>query len=144
MLHGELPLMPEHKRYTCRGHIFVDVLSARTYFVPCAAWQSTRAEGAFLLIPIIYLSDPPTMSTFNTRKSRKARSGCEYTPKEREVIRVYKEEYREQTSKELRGLVFRTKILPDIFNYWTNNGAVSFGPDEVNQRVQASPGNEIP
>lgn len=55
----------------------------------------------------------------NERRSRKDSA---YSQEERDVMAVYKEEYRSQPSHELRGMVFRTKILPAIFNYWHTLG----------------------
>ena len=75
MPHGELPLMPQHKRYMCRGHIFVDRVECQGIFcsmcgmaiilfmavlhvppayfsscclpraVTCAAWRATPDAG---------------------------------------------------------------------------------------------------
>jgi hypothetical protein len=39
-----------------------------------------------------------------------------------DVINKYKEEYRAQTTRELRGHVFKTKILVDLFNLWLAQG----------------------
>jgi hypothetical protein len=82
------------------------------------------------------------MSTENTtEKIRKPRAACQYTPAERNVIRVHKEEYRSQPTRALRVVIFKTKILPDIFNYWTNDGALSFSPDDIKQCVHVSVAN---
>jgi hypothetical protein len=47
---------------------------------------------------------------------------CTYTLEERKVINPYKMDYRSQTTSALRKQIFRTKILPTIFNYWRDNG----------------------
>jgi hypothetical protein len=76
------------------------------------------------------------MSTSNARKIRKARQACHYTAEEREVFNKYKEEYRSQTTKEQRGHILKTQILPDLFNYWTNDGAVPLSDAEACKRVK--------
>ena len=54
-----------------------------------------------------------------TPTAKKARKDCQYTAAERAIIGKYKVEYREQSTKELRKQVIEEKILPDIFNYWS-------------------------
>jgi hypothetical protein len=76
---------------------------------------------------------PTTMLSVNARQPRK---GCSYTPDERKVLNIYKEEYRIQTTSKCRGNIFRTKILPAIFNYWTDDGAVPITRDEEANRVE--------
>jgi hypothetical protein len=76
------------------------------------------------------------MSTSNTRKFRKPRHPCQYTAEERKVFQRYKEEYRSQTTKERRGYIFKTKILPDLFNYWTDDGAMTLSDEEAAKRVK--------
>ena len=49
---------------------------------------------------------------------RRAHKDAFYTQEEIQVIRKHKEEYRQQTTREERGHIFRTKILVDLFNYW--------------------------
>ena len=96
-----------------------------------------------LVYPISdHLSDSTTMSTSNTTKMRKARSGCEFTAEERGAFAVHKEEYRSQTTKERRAHIFKTKILPDMFNYWTDHGAVSISQEEIANRVKVCSGGE--
>ena len=89
-----------------------------------------------------HLSDLTTMSTSKIRKTRKARQDCQYTAEERNAIRMHKDEYRSQTTRVSRGHIFKTKILPDMFNYWTNNGALSLSEDEVAKRVKVSGGDD--
>ena len=81
------------------------------------------------------------MSTTNTRKNRKARQPCLYSGEERQVIEVYKEEYRSQLTKERRGHIFKTKILPDILNFWTKGGTICLGEVEVTKRVKVCDGD---
>ncbi len=51
-------------------------------------------------------------------KVRKPRKDSRYNREEMKVISKYKQEYREQTTRELRGNVFKSKILVDLFNFW--------------------------
>jgi hypothetical protein len=90
-----------------------------------------------------HLSDSTAMSTSNTRKMRKARSTCRYSVQERGAIVMHRELYRSQITKELRGHIFRTKILPDMFNHWANGGAVSFSEDEVADHVKVCGGKKV-
>jgi hypothetical protein len=55
-------------------------------------------------------------------KARKPRRDALYSREEMEVINKYKEEYRQQTTKELRANVFKTRILVDLFNFWVERG----------------------
>ena len=61
-----------------------------------------------------------------TAKARKLRKDAFYSPAERTILNKYKQEYRMQPTRELRGNVLRTKILPDLFNYWDHEG---LGPE---------------
>lgn len=58
----------------------------------------------------------------NIPKIRKARKDALYSRDKLNVISKYKEEYRQQTTHEMRGQVFKTKILVDIFNFWLAQG----------------------
>jgi len=53
---------------------------------------------------------------------RQKRVDCVYSPEERNVIEVYKEEYRSQTNRKSRFQIYRTKILPAIYTYWQEIG----------------------
>jgi hypothetical protein len=59
--------------------------------------------------------------------TRKPRTGGAYTEIEKKIIGKFKDEYRQQLTRELRGIVMREKILPAIFNYWQGerNGRMS-------------------
>jgi hypothetical protein len=83
-----------------------------------------------------HLSDSATMSASNTQKVRKARSACLYSPEEHNAIAMHRELYRSQTTRDQRGHIFRTKILPDMFNHWTDNGVVPLSEEEVADRVR--------
>jgi hypothetical protein len=71
-------------------------------------------------------------------KVRKPRKDCQYTAEECTVFLQYKEDYRLQTTSDGRGHIFRSKILPDIFNYWTDNGNISMSSKEMDGHVKAS------
>jgi hypothetical protein len=49
---------------------------------------------------------------------------------------MHREEYKSQTTIQRRGHVFRMKILLDIFNYWTQNGALTLSAKDVANRVK--------
>jgi hypothetical protein len=69
-------------------------------------------------------------------KVRKPRKNCLYSVEERIVIQPFKDEYRSQTLAERRGHIFRSKILPAIFDYWAKDGPGSMNSDEVESRVK--------
>jgi hypothetical protein len=71
-----------------------------------------------------------------TGKIRKPRKDCKYTADERAVFQQYKEEYKSQTTSQGHGHMFRSKILPDIFNYWTDNGKVLMSSEEMDGHVK--------
>jgi hypothetical protein len=54
-----------------------------------------------------------------TPTAKKAHNDCQYTAAKHAIIRKYKADYREQSTKELRKKVTEEKIFPDIFNYWS-------------------------
>jgi hypothetical protein len=53
---------------------------------------------------------------------RQKRVDCVYSPEERTVIEIYKEEYRNQINRKGRFQIYRTKILPAIYTYWQEIG----------------------
>ena len=55
-------------------------------------------------------------------KARKIRKDAHYTHEEIQVINTHKEEYKQQITRELRGHIFKTKILVDLFNFWLEQG----------------------
>ncbi|KAF8800764.1 hypothetical protein BYT27DRAFT_7116722 [Phlegmacium glaucopus] len=54
--------------------------------------------------------------------NRRHRRDCKYTAEERKVMELHKETFRTQTTKPGHLHILRTKILPDIFNYWEGTG----------------------
>jgi len=58
----------------------------------------------------------------NLGKSRKPRKDALYSREEILVISKYKEEYKEQTTREMRAEILKRKILVDLFNYWLREG----------------------
>lgn len=68
--------------------------------------------------------------TLTTRQTRQTRSDSRYNDAERAIIGVYKTEYREQTTRDSRGKVMKEKILPAIFNYWTERRGGEIFSDE--------------
>jgi hypothetical protein len=71
-------------------------------------------------------------------KFKKARKGCLYTTDERDIIKAFKREYRSQDKPNQRGHILKAKILPAIFNYWTDDGRVPMGAEELEERVNVS------
>jgi hypothetical protein len=61
--------------------------------------------------------------------SRKPRKDSLYSVEEMNILKQHKLEYRSQPTRELRGQIFRNKILVDIFNFWESRGLI--GPDET-------------
>jgi hypothetical protein len=55
--------------------------------------------------------------TYPITERRKAANST-YPISDRKSIEPYKNEYRSQTNRALRGQIFRTKILPAIYNHW--------------------------
>jgi hypothetical protein len=49
-----------------------------------------------------------------------------------EVINIHKEEYKQQTTRELRANILKTKILVDLFNFWLRQGKA---PQEEGESV---------
>lgn len=72
----------------------------------------------------------------NLLKVRKPRRDGLYTAKEMEIINKYKEEYREQSTRELRADIIWTKILADLFNYWVDIGKAPNNEDEHVARMK--------
>jgi hypothetical protein len=69
-------------------------------------------------------------------KVKKPRQNCLYTAEERRVIQPFKHEYQSQAEAERRGHIFKSKILPAIFDYWEKDGPGSMSSDEVATRVK--------
>lgn len=62
--------------------------------------------------------------------TKQPRKDALYSREELSVINVHKEEYRQQTTRELRAEVFKTKILLDLFNFWLSKGRAPVGEEE--------------
>ncbi len=75
------------------------------------------------------------MSTQNP-KTRKPRKDAYYTREEIRVINIHKEEYKQQTTRELRGHIFKTKILVDLFNLWVEQGNAPDNEEESTNRIK--------
>lgn len=73
--------------------------------------------------------------TPTTRPAKQTRKDSRYSIAERAIIGVYKTEYREQTTKEFRGQVMTEKILPAIFNYWTEQRGGQIIPEEESKKL---------
>src|ERR1700721_904722 len=58
---------------------------------------------------------------FPITQRRKAADST-YPLDDRKAIQPYKTDYRSQTNRALHGQIFRTKILPAIYNHWRANG----------------------
>lgn len=74
----------------------------------------------------------------NPAKIRKPRRDCIYSAAERAVLRPYRDIYRAQTTKEKRAEIFSSKILPDMFNFWSERGEEVGTEEESKARVLVS------
>jgi hypothetical protein len=75
------------------------------------------------------------MST-EIEKPRKPRKDAFYTREEIQVINIHKEEYKIQTTRELRGHIFKAKILVDLFNFWVDQGNAPEDEEESTNRIK--------
>jgi hypothetical protein len=71
-------------------------------------------------------------------KARKPRKDALYTRDEMIVLNRHKEEYRQQTTQELRADVIRTKILVDLFNFWAEQGRAPKDEEESVARMKVT------
>jgi hypothetical protein len=71
-------------------------------------------------------------------KIRKPRKDALYSREELEVINKYREEYRQQTTRELRAAVLKTKILVDLFNFWLQQGRAPADEESSVSRMKVS------
>jgi hypothetical protein len=69
-------------------------------------------------------------------KARKHRKDAFYSPAEMTILVKHKQEYRTQPTRELRGNVLRTKILPDLYNYWVEKGTEPQTEEESTARMK--------
>ena len=79
----------------------------------------------------------------STSQAKWSRKDAFYSREELSVIGKYKEEYREQTTREARAEILKTKILPDIFNFWLEKGTAPKGEEESTRRMKVRYGNVI-
>ena len=63
--------------------------------------------------------------------AKEPRKDAKYSEAVKEVIGKFKDEYRKQPTRELRGIIMKEKILPAIFNFWK-------GPDQPRMEEQDS------
>jgi hypothetical protein len=79
--------------------------------------------------------------SLHIRKPRRPRKDAHYSRDEINILNKFKEEYRQQTTRELRAHVFKTKVLVDMFNFWLDreNGAVD--EEESVERMKVNPSN---
>jgi len=76
--------------------------------------------------------------SLNIPKTRKPRRDALYSRDEIAVISKHKEEYRQQTTRALRGHVFKTKILVDIYNFWRAKGMQPVDDEESLKRMKVN------
>jgi hypothetical protein len=69
--------------------------------------------------------------------TRRPRRDCRYSAEEMKVLNQHKHTYRSQPTRELRGEIFRNRILVDMFNYWQSKG-LEPDEDEVKSRIKVS------
>ena len=74
----------------------------------------------------------------NIPKSRKPRKDALYSQDEIAVISKHKEEYRQQTTQALRGHVFKTKMLVNIYNFWLAKGMQPVDDEESLKRMKVN------
>ena len=80
-------------------------------------------------------TENPVLLTALQGKARKTRKECEYSTEERSVLAKYKDQYRHKTTSGDRALLLRNHILPDIFNFWHNQG-VTLDAEETPKRIK--------
>jgi hypothetical protein len=74
----------------------------------------------------------------NLQNSRRPRKDALYSQEEIEVIGKYKGEYKQQTTRELRAHIIKTKILVDLFNFWLEQGRAPTNEEESTTRIKVS------
>jgi hypothetical protein len=72
------------------------------------------------------------------KKVRKPRRDCKYTVEERAAIAQHKDEYLSQSTSAGRGHVFRSKILPAMFNHWSENGKLDVVRNNIEMESKVS------
>ena len=71
-------------------------------------------------------------------KTRKPRKDAIYSQEELAVINPFKDEYRQQTTREMRGNIIRQHVLNALFKYWTKVGKYPASPEESISRMKVS------
>jgi hypothetical protein len=69
-------------------------------------------------------------------KARKPRKDSLYSVEERKIMNQFKAEYRRQPTKEQRGDVIRSKLLPNLYNYWVQLGTAPKSTEESLSRLK--------
>jgi hypothetical protein len=54
----------------------------------------------------------------NQDEVRKARKGCQYSNEERNILQKYKAAYKATINHSERDLLLRSRIFPDMYNFW--------------------------
>jgi len=78
------------------------------------------------------------MSIIAQQPIRKQRKDSHLSVEERDIINKYKTEYRSQTTRELRGEIFRCKILVDMLDYWKSKGLDTLDETESQNRIKVT------
>jgi hypothetical protein len=71
-------------------------------------------------------------------KARKPRKDSRYSREEMQVIGKHKQEYREQTTRELRANIFKAKILVDLYNLWLKQGRTPTTEEESANQMKVT------
>ena len=67
---------------------------------------------------------------------RKPRKDCAYTPAERAILAIFKDEYRTLTTHEERDQFLRGKVLVEMFNYWYSQEGVIPSEQVSKKRIE--------
>jgi len=78
------------------------------------------------------------MSVIAQQPIWKQRKDSHLSVQERDIINKYKDEYRSQTTRELRGDVFRNKIQVDMLDYWNTQGINTTDETETQNRLKVT------
>ena len=73
-----------------------------------------------------------------TKKPKKPRANCTYKGVERAVLDAFREEYKSEVDGKARRQIYTTKVLPAIFNFWTDNGTRGLSEKERAERIRVS------
>jgi len=83
-------------------------------------------------------SELPAVLVALEERTHRTRKGCQYNEEEKAVLSKHKEEYMSKTTPTDREQVLKTKILVDIFNYWSVKEEIvpTADADIVTQRIK--------